>query len=355
MSWNTESNPLLCQLNLETVLCGLIADKLIPAMGAAVFHSDGVIALAMAGTRRKWGDTPVMKDDDFHLGANTKALTATLAGHMVGMGLIAWDTHPEAVLPGLSPTLHPGYRGVALRHLLQHKAGILPFTEDHRMEKWHFEGSPREQRVAFAARVLAEAPMISPGLQPVYSNAGYAIAGAMLEAAADQAWEALLQDQLLGPLGLSGRFDAAEDPAVEMVWGHQQRLLWLRPIPPGEGRAPDVLNPALGLRLSLPDYAVFGRMHLSGLTGRERSVLCGVDIRTLHEDRDGVAMGWGVQFLKSQTAHVHTGSEAGFTAVIALIPSLDLGMIIFANAGDRLTGKVCKSLLMNFIERMTGK
>lgn len=343
----------LAQFNLEEVLRGLIADQLIPAMGAAVFRSEAVMALTVAGTRQKWGDVPVMEEDSFHIGANTKALTATLAGRLVSQGRISWETHPAEVLPVLGPTMHPGYRDLTLRHLLQHTAGVLPFTDDDHIEKWLLKGRPREQRVAFAVQAMRTPPIIPPGSQPVYSNAGYVIAGAMLEAVADQDWETLFQQQLLVPLGLSGCFDLPEASASDAVWGHQQRLLWLRPIPPGTGRSPVVLNPASGLRLSLPDYAEFGRMHLRGLRGQRQTVLEGVNLQLLHEAQDGVAMGWGVQTLRSQTAHVHTGREAGFTSLIALLPERDLGMIILANAGDRLTGKICRQLLLDFIEYLS--
>jgi CubicO group peptidase (beta-lactamase class C family) len=62
-----------------------------PAMGAAIVTLDsGVTAVAVAGTRRATGGLAVSKDDLWHLGSNTKAITSLLAAVAVSENRIQW-------------------------------------------------------------------------------------------------------------------------------------------------------------------------------------------------------------------------------------------------------------------------
>src|SRR3954451_17145384 len=79
----------------------------IPALAAAVIRSDGVeLDVTGAGL-----------DDCFHLGSNTKAMTATLAAVAVERGLLEWTTDV-------------GTNGQTLGRRLAHAAGIRPLPED---------------------------------------------------------------------------------------------------------------------------------------------------------------------------------------------------------------------------------
>ncbi len=64
----------------------------VPTLTAVVTRSDGVIASAAVGLRALGSDTLVQKSDRFHLGSNTKSMTATLIAVFVEDGKLAWDT-----------------------------------------------------------------------------------------------------------------------------------------------------------------------------------------------------------------------------------------------------------------------
>src|SRR5690348_12810165 len=73
-------------------------------------------------------------DNSFHLGSNTKAMTATLAAIAVERGLLDWSSSAPAVLD------MEGSHGVTLERLLAHAAGVRPLTEDDELA-----GLPRER------------------------------------------------------------------------------------------------------------------------------------------------------------------------------------------------------------------
>ncbi len=334
------------QISLETGLHRLTQEKLIPGMAAAVFSGKRLAAASAVGSRKKWGSFELTLEDHFLLGANTKALTASLAACLAASGKMTWDALLVDYLPVLSPVMHPGFAGVTLEHLLRHQAGLHPYLDEQKRKHWRLRGTPSAQRVALAVRMLSSEPVAPPGERPVVTDASTVIAAAMLEAALDMNWSDLMRQYLFDPLGLAGGFGlpAAADP--EQPWGHSQKMLWLRPTPPEPDLLPGYLMPALGVHLSILDYVRFLQMHLQGLQNRRPALLSSKAIHHLHLAHDNVAMGWGLQNLFEQTAHVHTGTAVGFYTAAALLPEHDLGMAVFANADDRLTVKASNQFLI---------
>ncbi len=68
-----------------------------PGAMVAVVDADGP-RVAAAGVRIRGGDAPVTPDDLWHMGSNTKAMTATLAARLVEQGVIGWDSTIGTVL-----------------------------------------------------------------------------------------------------------------------------------------------------------------------------------------------------------------------------------------------------------------
>jgi CubicO group peptidase (beta-lactamase class C family) len=314
----------------------------LPALAAIVVRSDSVLALATTGVRRLGTPDPVRLTDRFHIGSNGKAITATVIARLVEEGRLTWSTRPVDVLPELASSIHPAYRDVTLQQLLGHQAGAPPYTTAAPVQaaerRMNAADAPRDQRRAFAARLLRRPPHGASGTFE-YSNAGYTLAAAMAEAAADEPWESLLQSRLAGPLGIQLRHGqpARTDPA--QPWGHRQkRILGL--FPAGQ-YAPDpretwnlgpLLGPAGDLALSARDYATFLQQHLAGLQGRD-GVLRAATIRHLHFGPQGYAFGWGRSTFDGLDASTHAGSEGTFYAVVILLPEQDLAAAILVNSG----------------------
>lgn len=64
----------------------------VPAVGALRLESDGDPVAAVVGTGASDDGEPVQLADAWHLGSNTKAMTATLAARLVEQGKIGWET-----------------------------------------------------------------------------------------------------------------------------------------------------------------------------------------------------------------------------------------------------------------------
>ena len=67
------------QTQLDDVLKPIRAKYGLPALAAAVVKDGSIIAIGAVGTRVLGTEIPVAVDDRFHIGSDTKAMTATLA------------------------------------------------------------------------------------------------------------------------------------------------------------------------------------------------------------------------------------------------------------------------------------
>ena len=87
--------------------------------GAAIAVLDGqTYREGVAGLRIAGSQVPIHPGDLWHMGSNTKAMTATLAARLVEQGDIAWDSAIGEVLSGLDLDIHPELAPVTLIELL---------------------------------------------------------------------------------------------------------------------------------------------------------------------------------------------------------------------------------------------
>lgn len=131
----------------------------------------------------------------FRLASVTKQFTATAVLRLVEQGRVELRAPVGRYVPSLD---RPGWEGVTLRRLLTHTAGI-PRDVEALVDKDlgdHFE---MDEMVG----ILAAAPLIAePGSQFSYSNAGYVLLAAVIEAVTGRTYGAALQDLLFEPLGM---------------------------------------------------------------------------------------------------------------------------------------------------------
>src|SRR5262249_48664597 len=156
---------------------------------------------------RKYGSTVrVTADDQFHLGSDTKAMTATLVGMLIEEGKLDWSSKLADLLPELSSSMNEQFKPVTVNMLLAHRGGMpnrsTPLNKTLGDLK-RLPGSPREQRFEFIKMMLAETPDYQPGSKYVYSNAGYSLLGVIAEQLTNAPWESLMSIRIFQPLGMT--------------------------------------------------------------------------------------------------------------------------------------------------------
>jgi len=284
-----------------------------PAIAGAVVRGDSIAAIAALGVRKLGAPDSVTLTDHFHLGSNVKAMTADLLGMEVEAGHLAWDRTLAQVFPEFADSMHAEYRGVTLEALLQHRAGLPAFTDATELATVpDFTGALEERRQAAARWLLRQAPAIAPG-RYLYSNAGYALAGAILERSAGASWESLIQGRLWVPLGLAGA-SAGRRRSLRPALGH-----WTRAAARSCRTTPT--RPSGSSRTCSAPRAT--RTCPSATTRSSRSCTCArcaailscsrrPRSSALHAASGSYAMGWGVQPIGGVTTWFHAGSAGTF-------------------------------------------
>ena len=207
-----------------------------PALAAAVFSHDQVLAAAAVGNRKLGDDTAVTLHDKFHIGSVTKSMTSLLAVLLAEEGEIALTNR---ITDLLEYPVRDDYRDVTLRMLLQHRSGLPKQPPSDLWDQaWHYTGTGMEQRARFVPEVLLLEPKVTPGTEFVYSNIGYSVAGAMLETTMGRAWEDLLREYIFHPLGMrSAGFGPPASPCeIDQPWGHTKGTAGIKPVPPRNRR-----------------------------------------------------------------------------------------------------------------------
>lgn len=335
---------------IKTVLDKQVKAEGLAGMGAVVVRADRV-ALATAGVRKQGESTRIAPDDLFHLGSNTKAITATMIARLVEAGKLSFTTTPLSVFPELERTIDPHLRAVTIEQLLSHHAGIPAYTRIDGAEIKALpplSGSGPEQRARFTAFVLSRPPANPPGTTGLYSNAGFVIAAAMAERVMGVSWESLVTSQVLEPLGIHAIFAYPLEVNKHQPWGHIETKEGLRAVDLNEAwEVLPYLLPAGGIAMSLRDYGRFLQMNLQALRGNETSFLSVASVRHLHTSpmRDNYALGWGTFQLDGVRSSTHAGSAGSFYALVTLQPESDVGIAILANSAGERTTKASDAVL----------
>ena len=335
-------------IDVATLLVAMLERHRLPALGGALVTADGPQAFAAIGRRSNQIPAVALSDDLWHLGSCTKAMTATLAARLVEQKKIAWDTPVSEVFTDLPGGVHAGWAGATLELLLAHRGGapaeIEPGLWD---ELFGSTAPPREQRAKLVAALLAAPPAQRPGSAYVYSNAGYALAGAMLETRADMLWENLMRQEVFVPLKMTSAGFGAPGSAgkLDQPLGHRapEGGKPAKPVPVGpRADNPAAIAPAGGVHASLADWGRFAAAHLAGAKGATGYL--GADSwRRLHTPAEGqeYALGWMVteRDWAGGTAWTHSGSNTMWYATAWLAPERGFAVLVTTNQGGEGAAK----------------
>lgn len=94
-----------------------------PAVGI-VRTAGGETQVGVAGVRIYRNPIDVTPDDLWHIGANTKSMTATLVARLAEQGVMSWDDTVAHHLGSALSDIPPRHAQVTFRHLLSRRAGM---------------------------------------------------------------------------------------------------------------------------------------------------------------------------------------------------------------------------------------
>ncbi len=329
-------------------------------MGAATVR-DGGISIAVAGRRRVDREARLLDGDSFHLGSDTKAMTASVVARLVDRSVLRWDeTLPEA-LPDIAEAMDPAFRSVTLDMLMRHVAGLPTggaftpeFTAGFDDEHWPIA----KQRAWMAARFLSRPPTEPPGTRFAYSNYDYLILGHVLEHATGRTWEELVREEVFAPLAMVGCGFGPTSTAAnpDGNWGHDVKD---GAYVPTEEDNPPLIGPAGTVHCPLAAWARFAAAHAgNGPAGW----LTPGSLDHLHQpaafagDPPGkdIALGWGITRTDPPRL-THSGSNGYNQAEIVVIPRLRAAVLVTCNAGDEQAHAAARDMLDELVQEVMAR
>ncbi|WP_406005441.1 beta-lactamase family protein [Streptomyces sp. NBC_00637] len=294
--------------------------------GREIYASHGVTSVA--------NPQPVDEKTLFHLASVSKTFTATALMRLVAEGKVHLDAPVRRYVPELELGDERAAERITVLNLLNHTAGL----------DWNLiDDGKGDRSLAGLVAKLPELPLIAPpGARASYSQAGYDLAGRIVEKVTDLPFEQAMAALVLEPVGLADTvYGLAEVMVRKFAVGHNRgddgELHVARPWGAfKEGARGD--NPGGGLASSVSDLLRWARFQLGDGEGvlpesalrrmRERTV--GLRASTLGE---GFGICWFLHDLDGVHAIGHGGSGNGQFAELLIVPERDFAVVSLANAG----------------------
>lgn len=322
------------------------------ALAGGLVTPQGLEWSGVRGLRRADRDASALEDDRWHLGSNTKAMTAAVFARLVEQGRARWETSVVEAFPGMS--IDTGWDGATLDDFMTHTAGLQ--DEAVMGTAWLMTAradtkSLPQQRRAIVEKALAAPPSGARGTFE-YGNANYVLVGAAIEAVTGGSWEEAMQVELFTPLGLtSAGFGAPKD---ENAWGHRrmgETAIAMDPSDDGSDN-PLALGPAGTAHMTAADYGRFLRVFLTEGGGW----LQPETMRRLVMPAEGQSYAYGWITLPPQPwakgpVIAHEGSNTMWHAIAIVDPAGGRALFGLSNDGGR-GGPACQALAMGILRAL---
>jgi CubicO group peptidase (beta-lactamase class C family) len=320
-------------------LAALAREFRVPGASLAVLAGDEVFATACGVLNARTG-VEATTDSVFQMGSITKVWTTTLVMQLVDEGKLELDARIAEALPEFGLADAAASRAITLRHLLTHTSGI---DGDQFVDL----GRGDDATARFVAHLHGVGVIHAPGARFSYCNAGFVVAGRLVEVLRGAPFDAVLRERILAPLGLRATGTLPEQAILQRAAvGHFVEPNGTAHVVPvwslQHSNAPAGATPFT----TAGELLAFARMHLDDGVAAGGARLLSADaaraMRTrqieLHGSAGAMADAWGLGWeLKDGiggTLVGHSGVTIGQMAWLDVVPERRAGMALLTNGGD---------------------
>ncbi|MEO7003049.1 MAG: serine hydrolase domain-containing protein [Ktedonobacterales bacterium] len=336
---------------LDAQMPAALARWHIPGATVGIWQNGKLLTRGYGITSLETGQ-PVAADTLFQIGSISKVFTATLVMMLVEEGKLALDTPVVTYLPELRLADETVQASVTLRHLLTHTAGFYgDFFDDFGL------GDDALSKCIAQLHTLRQ--YTPPGSLWAYCNAGFYLAGAVLERVTGKPFETVMRERLFEPLGLQRSFFFAHEAIVySAAIGHTQKtpggdeheVARLYPLPRNVAAAGGIIS-------CVGDLLTFARLHLNGGELNGKRLLSEDAVRQMQTLQtpaanfaDAYGLGWALDTKDGQRIVGHGGSTNGFNAHLTLVPEHGFALAQLTNSsrGSALNEEIEKWSLEHY-------
>ena len=318
----------------------------------------GVITARGLGVTNVNEPLPVTEETVFPIASISKTFAATMMMRLAEQGKIDLDAPVRKHLPDFKVRDEAVSRDVTIWNLLTHTAGW----------EGQVSGADRGEDTLrnFVAAVMPDLMQVAPlesarGGPPAaiwsYNNAGFSVAGRVIEAVTGKSINRAIDELVFSPLGLKHAGTTAGDFIVHrFAAGHVNRGTdppsMIRPF------SPSVSVTAGGVGLSMLDLLAYAKFHLgdgtapSGERLLTRASLEKMQTPQLHKQGtdDDIGLAWHLRTVGPLRVAAHGGTLAGHILLLELVPEKNFAIAILTNSinGWRLIQDVERDALRSY-------
>jgi CubicO group peptidase (beta-lactamase class C family) len=317
---------------IAALVTAKMAEYRVPGVALGLFKN-GQTALRTFGVTNVDDPQPVTPETVFTIASISKTVTATAIVKLVEQGRVELKGPVQKYLPEFRVQDAAASRDVALWHLLTHSPGWEGQLSS--------EDRGAEALAHFSTTILRDLPQLAaPGSVWSYNNAGFSLAGRVIEVVTGKTIHEALRELVFAPLGLSRSFTRLPDAITyRLSLGHREqngRTQVVRPFQTTSGIT------AGGVLTTITDLLRYARFHLSdgaGADGRPflpQALLNDMQTSRLRKNStdDEMGLGWHLRRVGGVLTAAHGGTLNGHCLLLQLVPARNLAFAILTNHTD---------------------
>ncbi len=320
----------------------------VPGVALGILEN-GSVTMRGLGVTSVEDPLPITAHTVFPIASISKTFAATAMMRLVEQGKVDLRAPVRTYLPDFRVQDETVSRDVTVWNLLTHTAGW----------EGQIAGPDRgdETLKNFVATLGGLMQLAPPGAAWSYNNAGFSVAGRVIEAVAGTSINAAMRDLVFKPLGLEhAGTTAGEFITHRFALGHANR----GDNPPSLQRpfVPSTSVTAGGVGLCLTDLLAYAQFHLGDGTAKSgervltRATLEQMRAPQLHKQGtdDDIGLAWHLRTVGPVRTAAHGGTLAGHILLLELVPerNLAIGILTNSNGGWRLIQDVERAALKSY-------
>lgn len=334
-------------------LRALIKEKMsehgVPGLALGIYH-DGRFQIEGFGVTNVEDPLPITEHTVFPIASISKTFAATAVMRLVEQGKLELDAPVRQYLPEFRVRDEQVSRTVTLRHLLTHMGGW----------EGQVSGADRGEDTLrnFVASITDLMQVAPPDAAWSYNNAGFSIAGRVIEKVTGQSINRAMRELVFEPLELEHAGTTAGDFIVNrFASGHttfEGQTTLNRPFSPATSVT------AGGIGVCIHDLLRYARFHLrDGMHASGGQLLTPASMRLLRTPQrakqstdDHIGLGWHLREVGGVTTASHGGTLSGHILLLEIVPARNFAIAILTNAntGWRVIQDVERAALKAYLD-----
>jgi CubicO group peptidase (beta-lactamase class C family) len=318
-------------------VAAILQDKMkelgIPGAALGIL-ADGVAHTRGFGVTNVNHPLPVTDDTLFQIGSISKTFTGTAIMRLVEQNRLQLDDPIRKYIPDFKVKDPDASARATIRDTLTHMGGWEgDFFDDPS------SGEDALQRIVARMADLGQTAKV--GEMWGYNNAGFYLAGRVIEVVTGKPFERALRELVLDPLGIeTAYFFPADVMTHRFAVGHGTPKGVATVI--GPWPVPRAANAAGGITTNVGSMLRYAAFHMSGngVGGGDRPVLTGASLRRMRttvvpKSGSDLTMGltWHLSRAGGLTVAEHGGGTIGQISLLRLVPERAFALAIVTNSG----------------------